>query len=157
MLLGRRADTPQPDRIICVLDATNLERNLYLAHQILDLGRPVIVVLNMMDLARRAGVTVDVSRLEEQLGVPVIACEAVNGRGVVELRIAMSRAELPLARHRWDIPTPIAPAVAELQAGLVAEGRPRWSRAPRHCCCSLTSTPCAWAVPPRSVPGPRRP
>ena len=124
VLLGRRADTPQPDRIICVLDATNLERNLYLAHQILDLGRPVIVVLNMMDLARRAGVTVDVSRLEEQLGVPVIACEAVNGRGVVELRIAMSRAELPLARHRWDIPTPIAPAVAELQAGLVAEGRP---------------------------------
>ncbi|MFM8617767.1 MAG: ferrous iron transport protein B [Opitutaceae bacterium] len=123
VLLGRRADTPQPDRIICVLDATNLERNLYLAHQILDLGRPVIVVLNMMDLARRAGVTIDPAKLEEQLGVPVITCEAVNGRGIVELRIAMSRAELPLARHRWDVPAPIAPAVAELQAGLVAEGR----------------------------------
>ncbi|MEY4005180.1 MAG: Ferrous iron transport protein, partial [Verrucomicrobiota bacterium] len=124
VLLGRRADTPQPDRVICVLDATNLERNLYLAHQILDLGRPVIVVLNMMDLARRAGVTVDAAKLEEQLGVPVITCEAVHGRGVVELRIAMSRAELPLARHRWDVPAPIAPAVAELQAGLVDEGRP---------------------------------
>jgi ferrous iron transport protein B len=124
VLLGRRADTPQPDRIICVLDATNLERNLYLTHQILDLGRPVIVVLNMMDLARRAGISVDAAGLEEQLGVPVIACEAVHGRGLVELRIAMSRAELPLARHRWDIPAPIAPAVAELQAGLVAEGRP---------------------------------
>ena len=124
VLLGRRADTPQPDRVICVLDATNLERNLYLAHQILDLGRPVIVVLNMMDLARRAGVAIDAAKLEEQLGVPVITCEAVHNRGVVELRIAMSRAELPLARHRWDVPAPIAPAVAELQAGLVDEGRP---------------------------------
>ena len=124
VLLGRRTDTPQPDRIICVLDATNLERNLYLAHQILDLGRPVIVVLNMMDLARRAGVAIDAAKLEEQLGVPVITCEAVHNRGVVELRIAMSRAELPLARHRWDVPAPIAPAVAELQAGLVDEGRP---------------------------------
>jgi ferrous iron transport protein B len=124
VLLGRRTDTPQPDRIICVLDASNLERNLYLVHQVLDLGRPVIVVLNMMDLARRAGIEIDAARLEEQLGVPVIPCEAVNARGVVELRIAMSRAELPLARHRWDVPAPIAPAVAELQAGLVAEGRP---------------------------------
>lgn len=124
VLLGRRSDTPQPDRIICVLDASNLERNLYLAHQILDLGRPVIVVLNMMDLARRAGITIDAAHLEEQLGVPVIPCEAVNARGIVELRIAMSRAELPLARHRWDVPAPIATAVAELQAGLVDEGRP---------------------------------
>jgi ferrous iron transport protein B len=55
VLLGRRADTPMPDRILCIVDATNLERNLYLVHQILDLGRPVIVVLNMMDLARQAG------------------------------------------------------------------------------------------------------
>ena len=43
VLLGRRADTPMPDRILCIVDATNLERNLYLVHQILDLGRPVIV------------------------------------------------------------------------------------------------------------------
>jgi len=41
VLLGRRADTPQPDRIICIVDATNLERNLYLVHQVLDLGRPL--------------------------------------------------------------------------------------------------------------------
>src|SRR5271165_2586867 len=54
VLLGRRADTPQPDRILCIVDATNLERNLYLVHQVLDLGRPVILVLNMMDLVARA-------------------------------------------------------------------------------------------------------
>jgi ferrous iron transport protein B len=120
VLLGRRADTPQPDRILCILDATNLERNLYLLHQILDLGRPVIVVLNMMDLAAAAGLNLRVGRLEQELGVPVIPCEAVNGKGLVELRLAMSRPELSLARHAWDVPAAIAPAVADLQASLTA-------------------------------------
>ncbi len=120
VLLGRRTDTPQPDRVLCILDATNLERNLYLLHQILDLGRPVIVVLNMMDLAAGAGLNIRVARLEHELGVPVIACEAVNGRGLVELRLAMSRTDLPLARHAWDVPAAIAPAVTELQASLSA-------------------------------------
>src|SRR4051812_8981456 len=120
VLLGRRADTPQPDRILCIVDATNLERNLYLVHQILDLGRPVIVVLNMMDLAAKAGLNVRVARLEHELGIPVIACEAVNGKGIIDLKLAMSRADLPLSRHAWDIPAPIAPAVAELQASLTS-------------------------------------
>lgn len=123
VLLGRRADTAQPDRILCIIDATNLERNLYLVHQILDLGRPVLLVVNMMDLAAAAGTTVDVARLEQELGIPVIACEAVNGRGLIELKLAMSRADLPLARHAWDIPAAIAPAVTELQASLIAHDR----------------------------------
>ncbi len=118
VLLGRRGDTPQPDRILCIVDATNLERNLYLVHQILDLGRPVIVVLNMMDLVAEAGLEIRASRLEQALGVPVIPCEAVAGRGLVELRVAMSRHDLPLSRHAWDVPGPIAPAVADLQASL---------------------------------------
>ena len=120
VLLGRRADTPQPDRILCIVDATNLERNLYLVHQILDLGRPVILVLNMMDVAVRAGLNIRVARLEHELGIPVIPCEAVNGKGIIDLKLAMSRADLPLSRHAWDIPAPIAPAVAELQASLGA-------------------------------------
>jgi ferrous iron transport protein B len=120
VLLGRRADTAQPDRILCIVDATNLERNLYLVHQILDLGRPVILVLNMMDVAVAAGLNIRVARLEHELGIPVIPCEAVNGKGVIELKLAMSRSDLPLSRHAWDIPTPIAPAVAELQASLTA-------------------------------------
>jgi ferrous iron transport protein B len=120
VLLGRRDDTPQPDRILCIVDATNLERNLYLVHQILDLGRPVILVLNMLDLAERAGLVVRASQLEQQLGIPVIPCEAVNGKGIIELKLAMSRADLPLSRHAWSIPAAIAPAVAELQAALTA-------------------------------------
>ncbi|HUL53507.1 MAG TPA: ferrous iron transport protein B [Opitutaceae bacterium] len=123
VLLGRRDDIAQPDRVICIVDATNLERNLYLVHQVLDLGRPVILVLNMMDLAGSAGLNLRLARLEHALGIPVIPCEAVNGRGVLELRLAMSRADLPLSRHNWDIPAPIAPAVSELQASLVENDR----------------------------------
>ena len=123
VLLGRRADTAQPDRILCIVDATNLERNLYLVHQILDLGRPVILVVNMMDLATQAGLTLRLARLEHELGLPVIACEAVHGRGLVELKLAMSRPDLPLSRHAWDVPAAIAPAVAELQASLVSSDR----------------------------------
>lgn len=124
VLLGRRSDTAQPDRILCIVDATNLERNLYLVHQILDLGRPVILVLNMMDLAAKAGLNVRAARLEKELGIPVIACEAVNGRGIIELKLTMSRHDLPLSRHAWDIPAAIAPAVSELQASLTtADGK----------------------------------
>jgi ferrous iron transport protein B len=121
VLLGRRSDTATPDRILCIVDATNLERNLYLVHQILDLGRPVILVLNMMDLAATSGLTVRVARLEKALGIPVIPCEAVNGRGLIELKLAMSRPDLPLSRHAWEVPAAIAPAVAALQASLIAE------------------------------------
>jgi ferrous iron transport protein B len=123
VLLGRRADTAQPDRIVCIVDATNLERNLYLVHQLLDLGRPAILVLNMMDLTAAAGLNLRVARLEHELGIPVIPCEAVNGKGLLELRLAMSRAELALSRHRWDVPAAIAPAVAELQASLIENDR----------------------------------
>jgi ferrous iron transport protein B len=77
----------------------------------------------MMDLAARAGLSVRTARLEQELGIPVIACEAVNGRGLLELKLAMSRHDLPLSRHAWDIPAAISSAVAELQASLVANGR----------------------------------
>jgi ferrous iron transport protein B len=122
VLLGRREDTPQPDRILCIVDATNLERNLYLVHQILDLGRPVIIVLNMMDLAEKAGISIRTDRLEQELGIPVIPCEAVNGKGIIALKVAMSRQDLRLSRHAWDVPAAIASAVAELQASLVSNG-----------------------------------
>lgn len=119
VLLGRRTkDTEMPDRIVCIVDGSNLERNLYLVHQILDLGRPVILVVNMMDLASSAGLEVRVSRLEKELGIPVIAAEAAHGQGIIELKLAMSRPDLPLPRHRWDVPAAISPAVSELQASL---------------------------------------
>ncbi len=118
VLLGRREDTELPDRIVCIVDGSNLERNLYLVHQIMDLGRPVILVINMMDLAENAGLNIRISQLEKELGIPVIPAKASQGKGHIELKLAMSRADLPLPRHRWDVPAAIAPAVAELQASL---------------------------------------
>jgi len=118
VLLGRRTDTEMPDRIVCIVDGSNLERNLYLVHQILDLGRPIILVVNMMDLATKAGLEIRVNQLEKQLGIPVIAAQAARGQGVIELKLAMSRQDLPLPRHRWDIPAEISSAVSEIQASL---------------------------------------
>ncbi len=123
VLLGRRADTATPDRILCIVDASNLERNLYLVHQIMDLGRPVIVVVNMMDVATAQGLHIDIEQLSREMGVPVIPCEAVHSKGIIDLKVCMSRGELPLPRHAWDVPAAIAPAVAELQASLVAQDR----------------------------------
>jgi ferrous iron transport protein B len=80
----------------------------------------VILVVNMMDLAAAAGMEIRIGRLEQELGIPVIACEAAHGKGIIELKLAMSRSDLPLSRHAWDVPAAIAPAVAELQASLVA-------------------------------------
>ena len=128
ILLGRRSDTARPDRVVCVVDASNLERNLYLVSQICDLGLPVIIALNMTDLAAEAGVEVDASELEKLFGVPVIPCQASNGQGTLELRLAMSRAEIPKPQFSWKLPDPIVPVVNEVIHGLTArEGRDRVS------------------------------
>src|SRR5580765_6870532 len=72
VLRGLRPDTPPPDAVIVVVDASNLQRNLYLVSQLVELGRPLVVALNMMDVAERRGITVSPDALQRELGVPVI-------------------------------------------------------------------------------------
>ena len=91
VLLGLQTDTPPPDLIVFVVDATNLDRHLYLALQVIELGRPVVLALNMMDSAREQGVRIDEGALERQLGVPVIGISAVKGEGIGHLRRLMDR------------------------------------------------------------------
>ena len=74
-----------PDVVINLVDATNLERNLYLTTQIVDLGVPVVVALNMMDLVEKNGDKIDVAALSEQLGCPVVPTSALKSRGLDEL------------------------------------------------------------------------
>ena len=74
-----------PDAVVTVLDATNLERSLYLVLQILELGTPVIVALNMMDEVRRKGVTIDTGRLAKLLGTPILEMVARTGEGREDL------------------------------------------------------------------------
>ena len=82
---------PEPDCIVVVVDATNLERNLFLVGQILELKRPVIVALNMMDSVQREGIRIDLPMLEEQLGCPVIPVSAKAEMGMDELVGCMDR------------------------------------------------------------------
>ena len=94
-LLGLQSDTPAPDRVICVLDASNLERNLYLATQVLEVGLPTIIVLNMMDMAAAKGEKIDVALLSEHLGCPVVAATANHSDGLLSLRLALSQPVQP--------------------------------------------------------------
>lgn len=75
----------KPDLIIDVVDATNLERNLYLTLQLAELGRPMIVALNMMDMLHSRGMEIDVQKLEHLLGMPVIPIAASRGTGIAAL------------------------------------------------------------------------
>src|SRR5262249_55609299 len=69
-----------------LVDASNLERNLYLTTQALELGVPVVVALNMIDVAERHGIRIDAARLSKQLGVPVVPIQANKGKGIDRLR-----------------------------------------------------------------------
>jgi ferrous iron transport protein B len=81
LLLGRLAGEPGPEVVICVVDATNLRLNLRLALELRRLGVPMIVALNMSDLARQRGFHLDAARLEAELGVPVVETVAVESGG----------------------------------------------------------------------------
>ena len=76
----------RPGAVVTVVDATNLERSLYLATQLRESGVPVVVALNMWDLAEKKGISVDIARLEALLGVDVVPTVATNGTGLDELR-----------------------------------------------------------------------
>ena len=89
VLLGRQTGERQPDALVIVLDASNLDNHLRFALQLIELGLPTIVALNMVDLARRDGLELDSNRLSEELGVPVIDTVAVRRRGIQELHAAL--------------------------------------------------------------------
>lgn len=114
VLLGRLRGEPPPDAVICIVDASNLERNLYLATQALDLGLPVIIALNMMDVVARRGLRIDAERLSKALGVPVVPIQASNRKGIVELRLEMSRRDLPAAKPKIHFPELVSSAVKDL-------------------------------------------
>lgn len=120
VLLGDQEGTPPPDAVICVVDASNLERNLYLVTQIIDLGLPVVLALNMVDVAESSGLHIDGEKLAEELGVPVIPCQANNRHGVPELRIAISRMvkEKKSPKPIWEPGSEISAACATLTDAL---------------------------------------
>src|SRR5581483_4243002 len=122
VLMGLRADTPAPDVILNVVDASNLERNLYLTSQLLDIGLPMVVALTMTDSAAKEGVSFDVAALETALGVPVRVVVAAKRQGLSELLAAVASApeNVPPAPV-WSLPEGAEQAVERLQEALEQE------------------------------------
>jgi len=92
-----------PDAMINIVDASNLERNLYLTTQLLEIGVPMVIALNMMDLVRKNGDQIDLKKLSEQLGCPIIQTSAVKGEGSSEV----AQAALSLAQSKATPPAPL--------------------------------------------------
>ena len=76
--------TDRPDAILNIVDGTNIERNLYLSTQIMELGIPVVMAINMMDLVRKSGDQINVDKLSKKLGCPVVEISALKGDGIKE-------------------------------------------------------------------------
>ena len=125
VLLGRRDDAGSVGAVLSILDASNLERNLYLLSQVLELGLPIVVALNMVDIARSKGLKIDVKRLGEQLGVPVIEVQANRRIGVAELKAALvtvATSESVTTPAPSPFPMEFQREVAHLQSTLTARG-----------------------------------
>jgi ferrous iron transport protein B len=120
VLLGRRDDVPAPDTVLCIVDASNLERNLYLVSQVLELGLPTVVALNMIDIAADRGIKIDSAKLAERLGVPVIDLQANRRRGIETLKMALADAvRRPPRKPESPLPAAFCSEVAELERTLV--------------------------------------
>ena len=92
-----------PDSMINIIDASNLERNLYLTTQLLEIGVPMVIALNMMDMVRKNGDRIDVKKLSDALGCQIIETSAVKGEGSTEV----AKAALNLAQSKAAAPKPL--------------------------------------------------
>ena len=120
----------KPDAILNIVDATNLERNLYLTTQLTELGIPVVIALNMMDLVRRAGDSINVKELSKQLGCRIVEISALKGEGVAEAaRAAIEAAKTGKTIPQHSFSGPVEHALAHIEEVTVhdlPEERQRW-------------------------------
>lgn len=123
VLTGHAEGVGLPDVVIVVVDAANLERNLFLASQVLELGLPTVVALNQVDAAEAAGIRIDAVELTLELGAPVVPIVATRGQGLDVLRSAVRKAiALPRPARQFELPAEAAAALAPLEARLTAAG-----------------------------------
>jgi ferrous iron transport protein B len=132
VLLNRLPELPAPALIVVVVDASNLQRNLYYTTQVVELGYPTLIALNMVDVAQANGHQIDAEKLAAELGAPVVPLVASEGRGLPELReriLAVHQNPAPLKPRRFcSLPGPLekeAAIVAALLAETFHERRPQ--------------------------------
>jgi ferrous iron transport protein B len=109
ILFGRRAGENAPDFVVCVTDATNLRQNLRLVLSLQRLGLPMVVALNMTDIARRKGIVIDAGRLAAELGVPVVETVGVKASGAAGLIKVLDQQATPVQSRQaadWRVLTP---------------------------------------------------
>jgi len=124
VLLQRLPEVGAPAAVVVVVDASNLERNLYYATQVIELGYPTVLALNMVDVARDNGTDVDVERLAEELGVPVVAMVASRAEGMDRLRAEILR----LSMHPRESTVPAQRRFLKMPGDLDREWRELASR-----------------------------
>jgi ferrous iron transport protein B len=108
--------------IVCVVDAANLQRNLFLTSQLLELGRPVVVALNMVDVARAAGLEIDAPQLSRLLGVPVVEVVASKGQGIEALTKAIvTSLDSEAPRPQIELPAAVIEELEGLAASVAGE------------------------------------
>ena len=122
-LMGRDSAGWQPDVVLVVVDAVHLERNLFLAGQVIELGIPVVIALNQFDIAEAEGIRIDVPELIHELGVPVVPTVAKRGEGLEPLKRALATAAaLPAPSRRFALPAEATEALAPLVTCLEQNG-----------------------------------
>ena len=120
-----------PNAILNIIDATNLERNLYLTTQLVELGIPVIVALNMMDVVKKTGDQIQVKQLEKELGCKVVEISALKGTGITEaadLAVQVAKAAKPMVAQ-YSFSSDVENTISHIEAELlhdVPEERKRW-------------------------------
>ncbi len=115
LLLGRRPEEPAPDVVLSIVDASNLDRHLYLTTQLLDLGKPVVVAVNMVDVALAQGIAVDCDALTREFGIPFVPVQANRGIGLDVLQRTLSEsAKAGIAPRRLELPAALEAETASL-------------------------------------------
>ena len=123
VLLGRDKDRWRPDVVLVVVDAVHLERNLFLASQVIELGVPVVLALNQFDLAESQGIRIDVPELIHEVGVPIVPTVASRGEGIEPLKRALAvAATLPAPVRPFALPVEVDVALEPIVRCLVADG-----------------------------------
>ena len=123
VLLGRDQAHWRPHVVLVVADASHLERNLFLASQVCELGLPVVIALNQIDAATDLGIQIDVPALIHEIGVPIVPTIASRGEGVEPLKRAIVlAATLPVPERRFTLPPDTAAALAPLQEQIERDG-----------------------------------
>src|SRR6185436_3835934 len=143
VLLNRLPELPAPSLIVVVVDGSNLQRNLYYTTQVIELGHPTIVALNMVDVARSNGHEISSDKLAELLGVAVVPIIASNGTGITELKQQIIRSldeqKVRSAQCFCDLPQVFEKEIEELAARLATEFRERQTQARAEALLLLTN------------------